>query len=162
MEVNDIAGNQCHRWVCCYLLGNPIVGSNLSLLNQTLFTGMFSSHSKLRNEYLINKQQNFSKSKSSAIPCQSDAASLFLENLVLSSRVLFTRRLLECFQTMFELIKSLLWRRDYARNVSQHTLYGVQHIHINLTLIHCKFELIKSQDRKERVYVLVFVVINRN
>ena len=25
------------------------------------------------------------------------------------------------------------------RNVSQHTLYGVQHIHINLTLIHCTF-----------------------
>ena len=24
-------------------------------------------------------------------------------------------------------------------NVSQHTLYGVQHIHINLTLIHCTF-----------------------
>ena len=28
------------------------------------------------------------------------------------------------------------WRRANARNVSQHTLYGVQHIHINLTLIH--------------------------
>ena len=26
-------------------------------------------------------------------------------------------------------------RRANARNVSQHTLYGVQHIHINLTLI---------------------------
>ena len=26
-----------------------------------------------------------------------------------------------------------------ARNVSQHTLYDVQHIHINLTLIHCTF-----------------------
>ena len=26
-----------------------------------------------------------------------------------------------------------------ARNVSQHTLYGIQHIHINLTLIHCTF-----------------------
>ena len=33
----------------------------------------------------------------------------------------------------------LLWRRANARNVSQHTLYGVQHIHINLTLIHCTF-----------------------
>ena len=32
---------------------------------------------------------------------------------------------------------SLLWRRANARNVSQHTLYSVQHIHINLTLIHC-------------------------
>ena len=31
---------------------------------------------------------------------------------------------------------SMLWRRANARNVSQHTLYGVQHIHINLTLIH--------------------------
>ena len=31
----------------------------------------------------------------------------------------------------------LLWRRANARNISQHTLYGVQHIHINLTLIHC-------------------------
>ena len=30
--------------------------------------------------------------------------------------------------------------RVNARNVSQHTLYGVQHIHINLyTLIHCAF-----------------------
>ena len=34
---------------------------------------------------------------------------------------------------------SELWRRANAQNVSQHTLsYGVQHIHINLTLIHCK------------------------
>ena len=33
----------------------------------------------------------------------------------------------------------LLWRRANAQNVSQHTLYGVQHIHINLTLIHCTF-----------------------
>ena len=32
---------------------------------------------------------------------------------------------------------SLLWRRANARNVSQHTLYDVQHIYINLTLIHC-------------------------
>lgn len=95
--------------VICLEIRLLVVISRLDpLLNQTLFTGMFSSHSKLRNEYLINKQQNFSKSKSSAIPCQSGAASLFLENLVLSSRVLFTRRLLECFQTMFELIKSLL------------------------------------------------------
>ena len=31
----------------------------------------------------------------------------------------------------------LLRRRANARNVSQHTLWGVQHIHINLTLIHC-------------------------
>ena len=30
-------------------------------------------------------------------------------------------------------------RRANARNVSQHTLYGIQHIHINLTLIHCTF-----------------------
>ena len=34
---------------------------------------------------------------------------------------------------------SLLWWRANAQNVSQHTLYGVQHIHINLTLIHCAF-----------------------
>ena len=39
---------------------------------------------------------------------------------------------------------SLLWRRANARNVSQHTLYGVQHIHINLTLIHCTFYLFSS------------------
>ena len=26
-----------------------------------------------------------------------------------------------------------------ARNVSQHKRYGVQHIHIKLTLIHCAF-----------------------
>ena len=26
-----------------------------------------------------------------------------------------------------------------ARNISQHTLYDIQHIHINLTLIHCTF-----------------------
>ena len=38
-----------------------------------------------------------------------------------------------------EFLFSLLWRRANARNVSQHTLYGVQHIHINLTLIHCTF-----------------------
>ena len=31
---------------------------------------------------------------------------------------------------------SLLWRRANARNISQHTLYGGQHIHINLRLIH--------------------------
>ena len=30
-------------------------------------------------------------------------------------------------------------QRANARNVSQHTLYGVQYIHINLTLIHCTF-----------------------
>ena len=34
----------------------------------------------------------------------------------------------------WELGTSLLWR-----NVSQHTLYGVQHIHSNLTLIDCIF-----------------------
>ena len=33
----------------------------------------------------------------------------------------------------------LLWWRANARNVSQHTLHGIQHIHINLTLIHCTF-----------------------
>ena len=33
----------------------------------------------------------------------------------------------------------LLWRAN-ARNVSQQTLYGVQHIHINLTLIHYRFD----------------------
>ena len=37
-----------------------------------------------------------------------------------------------------------LWRRANARNVSQHTLYGVHHIHINLTLIHCIFVLFCS------------------
>ena len=35
--------------------------------------------------------------------------------------------------------KSLLWRRANARNASQQTLYGVQRIHINLTLIHSSF-----------------------
>ena len=35
---------------------------------------------------------------------------------------------------------SLLWRRANPRNISQHTLYGVQHIQINLMLIHCTFE----------------------
>ena len=29
--------------------------------------------------------------------------------------------------------------RANAQNVSQHTLYGDQHIHINLMLIHCTF-----------------------
>ena len=28
-----------------------------------------------------------------------------------------------------------------AQNVSQPTLYDIQHIHINLTLIHCKLQL---------------------
>ena len=28
-------------------------------------------------------------------------------------------------------------QRANARNISQHTLYGIQHIHTNLTLIHC-------------------------
>ena len=32
---------------------------------------------------------------------------------------------------------SLLWWRANAQNVSQHTLYSIQHIHINLTLTHC-------------------------
>ena len=36
-------------------------------------------------------------------------------------------------------VSSLLWRRANARNVSQQTLYGVQHIHINLTLIQSSF-----------------------
>ena len=27
--------------------------------------------------------------------------------------------------------------RQSARNISQHTIYDVQHIHISLTLIHC-------------------------
>ena len=31
----------------------------------------------------------------------------------------------------------MLWWRDNAQNFSQHTLYSVQHIHINLKLIHC-------------------------
>ena len=31
----------------------------------------------------------------------------------------------------------LLWRRANARSVSQHTLYSIQHIHINFTLISC-------------------------
>ena len=36
--------------------------------------------------------------------------------------------------------EALLWRRANAWNVSQHTLYGVQHIHIdNITLINCTF-----------------------
>ena len=35
--------------------------------------------------------------------------------------------------------RTLLWRRANAQNVSQRTLYGVQHIHINLTLIHWRF-----------------------
>ena len=35
--------------------------------------------------------------------------------------------------------KSKELTRAKARNVSQHALYGVQHIHINLTLIHCTF-----------------------
>ena len=34
---------------------------------------------------------------------------------------------------------SLLWWRANAQNVSQHSLYCVQHIHINLMLIHCTF-----------------------
>ena len=42
-----------------------------------------------------------------------------------------------CDVRMWVLLLSELWRRANARNVSQHTLYGVQHIHINLTLIHC-------------------------
>ena len=33
----------------------------------------------------------------------------------------------------------LLWQRANARNISQQTLYGVQHIHINLALIHSAF-----------------------
>ena len=44
---------------------------------------------------------------------------------------------------------SLLWRRASTRNVSQHTLYGIHHIHINLTLIHCTF-------KKKSVRSLVF------
>ena len=32
-------------------------------------------------------------------------------------------------------VSPLLWWRADAQNVSQHTLYGVQHIHTNLTLI---------------------------
>ena len=39
----------------------------------------------------------------------------------------------------FDCPVSLLWRRTNARNVSQHTLYGIQHIHINLKLIHRMF-----------------------
>ena len=30
-------------------------------------------------------------------------------------------------------------RRANAQKVSQHTLYSVQHLHINLSLIHCTF-----------------------
>ena len=47
--------------------------------------------------------------------------------------------LMECLESLWELVlvSSLLWRRANARNVGQHTLYGVQHIDINLTLIHC-------------------------
>ena len=39
-------------------------------------------------------------------------------------------------------------RRASARNVSQHTLYGAQHIHINLTLIHPTFYRYADADQK--------------
>ena len=41
---------------------------------------------------------------------------------------------------MYGWCKALLWWRANARNISQHTLYGIQHIHINLTLIHCTYD----------------------
>ena len=37
------------------------------------------------------------------------------------------------------IVSPSLSRRANARNVSQQTLYSVQHIHINHTLIHCTF-----------------------
>ena len=40
---------------------------------------------------------------------------------------------------------TIVWRRANARNVSQHTLYGVHHIHINLTLIHCTYTKVARQ-----------------
>ena len=38
-------------------------------------------------------------------------------------------------------------RRANARNVSQHTLYGVHHIHINFMLIHCTFTATPTQTK---------------
>ena len=46
-------------------------------------------------------------------------------------------------------------RRANARNVSQHTLYGIQHIHINLVLIDL------SQLCQRRACVLVYTLILR-
>ena len=40
---------------------------------------------------------------------------------------------------LYLFVCSLPWWRANVRNTSQHPLYGVQHIHINLALIHCTF-----------------------
>ena len=42
---------------------------------------------------------------------------------------------------------SLLWQTANTWNVSQHTLYGIQHIHINLTLIQCTFTATPMQTK---------------
>ena len=47
-------------------------------------------------------------------------------------------------------------RRANAQNVSQHTLYNIQHIHINLTLIHCTFYRYANADQNQFSQGLVF------
>ena len=42
----------------------------------------------------------------------------------------------KCFTRLAPNGAPLLWGRANARNVSQHTLYGVQHIHINLDILY--------------------------
>ena len=47
-------------------------------------------------------------------------------------------------------------KRGNTRNVSQHTLYGVQHIHVNLTFIHCTFYPHANADQNQFLQGLVF------
>ena len=48
------------------------------------------------------------------------------------------------------------------KNISQHTLYGVQHIHINLTLKHCIFYRYVNADLNQFSQGLVFHCIKKN
>ena len=57
---------------------------------------------------------------------------------------------------------SLLWRRANTWNVSRNNLYGVQHTHINLTLIHCMFKNHKlfSSSQAKGVDIVACISVN--
>ena len=59
---------------------------------------------------------------------------------------------------MYERIKVDVDMLNALKSVGQHTLYGVQHIHINLTLIHCTFYC--HADQNQFSQGLVFHCIN--
>ena len=82
---------------------------------------------------------------------------VFCETLITVKRTMYQRKV---DVDMLNAVKSVLAnvlsisplseqrRRANTRNVSQHTIYGIQHIHINLTLINSTFYFHTATDQK--------------